>query len=44
MPHGDCVDHLCYGLHALYVLALIAFTGALHRVEFRFHELKELWR
>ncbi|KAJ8548325.1 hypothetical protein K7X08_030794 [Anisodus acutangulus] len=32
------------GLHALYVVALIAFTGAVHHVEFRFHELKDLWR
>lgn len=32
------------GLHALYVVALIAFTGAMHHVEFRFHELKDLWR
>ncbi|PHT34280.1 Regulator of G-protein signaling 1 [Capsicum baccatum] len=31
-------------LHALYVVALIAFTGAMHHVEFRFHELKDLWR
>uniref|UniRef100_A0A3Q7GFJ6 RGS domain-containing protein n=1 Tax=Solanum lycopersicum TaxID=4081 RepID=A0A3Q7GFJ6_SOLLC len=32
------------GLHALYVVALIAFAGAVHHVEFRFHELKDLWR
>ncbi|KAJ8569668.1 hypothetical protein K7X08_006245 [Anisodus acutangulus] len=32
------------GLHAVYVVALIAFTGAVHHVEFRFHELKDLWR
>ncbi|MCD9642533.1 G-protein signaling regulator protein [Datura stramonium] len=32
------------GLHALYVVALVAFTGAVHHVEFRFHELKDLWR
>ncbi|XP_070019288.1 regulator of G-protein signaling 1 isoform X2 [Nicotiana sylvestris] len=32
------------GLHALYVVALIAFTGAVRHVEFRFHELKDLWR
>ncbi|XP_055810430.1 regulator of G-protein signaling 1 [Solanum dulcamara] len=35
---------LVMGLHALYVVALIAFAGALHHVEFRFHELKDLWR
>lgn len=32
------------GLHALYVVSLIAFTGAVRHVEFRFHELKDLWR
>lgn len=35
---------LVMGLHALYVVALIAFAGAVHHVEFRFHELKDLWR
>ncbi|XP_060214085.1 regulator of G-protein signaling 1 isoform X2 [Lycium barbarum] len=28
----------------LYVVALITFTWAVHHVEFRFHELKDLWR
>ncbi|XP_059292657.1 regulator of G-protein signaling 1 [Lycium ferocissimum] len=32
------------GLHAVYVVALITFTWAVHHVEFRFHELKDLWR
>ncbi|XP_057496251.1 regulator of G-protein signaling 1-like isoform X1 [Actinidia eriantha] len=31
-------------LHALYVAALVGFTGAIHHIEFRFHELKDLWR
>ncbi|WMV28995.1 hypothetical protein MTR67_022380 [Solanum verrucosum] len=35
---------LVMGLHALYVVALIAFAGAVHHVEFRFHELNDLWR
>ncbi|BAB01074.1 unnamed protein product [Arabidopsis thaliana] len=32
------------GLHALYVLALIAFTRAVRHVEFRFDELRDLWK
>lgn len=31
-------------LHALYVVTLVAFTGAIRHIEFRFHELKDLWR
>ena len=31
-------------LHALYVATLVGFTGAIHHIEFRFHELKDLWR
>ncbi|XP_047307509.1 regulator of G-protein signaling 1 isoform X2 [Impatiens glandulifera] len=31
-------------LHGLYIVGLIAFTRAIHHVEFRFHELKDLWR
>ncbi|XP_051149532.1 regulator of G-protein signaling 1 [Andrographis paniculata] len=31
-------------LHALYVAALVVFTGAVRHVDFRFHELKVLWR
>ncbi|XP_059657779.1 regulator of G-protein signaling 1 [Cornus florida] len=31
-------------LHAVYVAALVGFTGAIHHIEFRFHELKDLWR
>ncbi|KAK4399656.1 Regulator of G-protein signaling 1 [Sesamum angolense] len=31
-------------LHALYVAALVGFTGAVRHIEFRFQELKELWR
>lgn len=31
-------------LHGLYIAALVAFTGAIHHIEFRFHELKDLWR
>lgn len=31
-------------LHGLYIVALVAFTGAIHHIEFRFHELKDLWR
>ncbi|PSS28793.1 Regulator of G-protein like [Actinidia chinensis var. chinensis] len=31
-------------LHALYVAALVGFTWAIHHIEFRFHELKDLWR
>lgn len=31
-------------LHALYIAALVGFTGAIQHVEFRFHELKDLWR
>ncbi|XP_010502507.1 PREDICTED: regulator of G-protein signaling 1 [Camelina sativa] len=32
------------GLHAFYVLALIAFTRAVRHVEFRFDELRDLWK
>lgn len=32
------------GLHALYVLALVAFTRAIRHVEFRFDELRDLWK
>ncbi|KAL0761467.1 hypothetical protein Bca101_077617 [Brassica carinata] len=32
------------GLHALYVLALVAFTRAVRHVEFRFDELRDLWK
>ncbi|KAF8100900.1 hypothetical protein N665_0214s0059 [Sinapis alba] len=32
------------GLHALYVLALLAFTRAIRHVEFRFDELRDLWK
>ncbi|KAH6821470.1 REGULATOR OF G-PROTEIN SIGNALING 1 [Perilla frutescens var. hirtella] len=31
-------------LHALYIAALVGFTGAVQHIEFRFHELKDLWR
>ncbi|KAM7484139.1 hypothetical protein LguiA_000148 [Lonicera macranthoides] len=31
-------------LHLLYVAALVAFTGTIRHIEFRFHELKDLWR
>ncbi|PIN26393.1 hypothetical protein CDL12_00852 [Handroanthus impetiginosus] len=31
-------------LHALYIAALVGFTGAIRHIEFRFHELKDLWR
>ncbi|KAG9155498.1 hypothetical protein Leryth_009912 [Lithospermum erythrorhizon] len=31
-------------LHGFYVVALICITGAIRHVEFRFDELKELWR
>ncbi|XP_059445310.1 regulator of G-protein signaling 1 [Corylus avellana] len=31
-------------LHALYVAALVGFTGAIRHVEFRFDELKDLWQ
>ncbi|KAI3452634.1 hypothetical protein Pfo_009298 [Paulownia fortunei] len=31
-------------LHALYVAALVGFTGAVRHIEFRFHELKDLRR
>ncbi|KAI5679308.1 hypothetical protein M9H77_10258 [Catharanthus roseus] len=31
-------------LHAMYVAALVGFTRAVHHIEFRFHELKDLWR
>ncbi|KAG6407941.1 hypothetical protein SASPL_130942 [Salvia splendens] len=30
--------------HALYIAALVGFTGAVQHIEFRFHELKDLWR
>lgn len=29
--------------HTLYVAALVGFTGAIRHIEFRFHELKDLW-
>ncbi|CAG7862258.1 regulator of G-protein signaling 1 [Brassica rapa] len=32
------------GLNALYVLALLAFTRAIRHVEFRFDELRDLWK
>lgn len=31
-------------LHGLYIVALVGYTGAIHHIEFRFHELKDLWR
>ncbi|KAG6396455.1 hypothetical protein SASPL_142605 [Salvia splendens] len=31
-------------VHALYIAALVGFTGAIQHIEFRFHELKDLWR
>ncbi|EYU22555.1 hypothetical protein ABFS82_05G022400 [Erythranthe guttata] len=31
-------------LHALYVAAMVGFTAAIRHIEFRFHELKDLWR
>ncbi|KAG6398746.1 hypothetical protein SASPL_140215 [Salvia splendens] len=31
-------------VHALYIAALVGFTGASQHIEFRFHELKDLWR
>ncbi|KAL3644464.1 G-protein signaling regulator protein [Castilleja foliolosa] len=31
-------------LHALYVVAMVGFTGAIRHIEFRFQELKDLWR
>nr|XP_027096920.1 regulator of G-protein signaling 1-like [Coffea arabica] len=31
-------------LHASYVVALVGFTRALHHIEFRFSEVKDLWR
>ncbi|CAK9172370.1 unnamed protein product [Ilex paraguariensis] len=31
-------------LHTLYVATLVGFTGAIHHIEFRFHELKDLWQ
>ncbi|XP_030496923.2 regulator of G-protein signaling 1 [Cannabis sativa] len=30
-------------LHALYVIVLVGFTGAIRHIEFRFDELKDLW-
>lgn len=32
------------GLHGVYIVALVFFAGAIHHIEFRFHELKDLWR
>ncbi|KAI4336639.1 hypothetical protein L6164_015139 [Bauhinia variegata] len=31
-------------LHALYIATLVGFTGAVRHIEFRFDELKDLWR
>lgn len=31
-------------LHTTYVAALVGFTVAIRHIEFRFHELKDLWR
>ncbi|KZV14971.1 regulator of G-protein signaling 1-like [Dorcoceras hygrometricum] len=31
-------------LHAIYVAVLVVFTAAVRHIEFRFHELKDLWR
>jgi len=31
-------------LHALYIAILVGVTTAVHHVEFRFDELKDLWR
>lgn len=31
-------------LHVLYIASLVAFTRAIRHIEFRFHELKDLWR
>lgn len=30
--------------HTLYVATLVAFTGAIRHIEFRFNELRDLWR
>ncbi|KAK6922327.1 RGS domain [Dillenia turbinata] len=30
-------------LHALYVLPLVGYTAAIRHIEFRFHEVKDLW-
>jgi hypothetical protein len=32
------------GLHLLYIAVLVAFTGAIRHIKFRFRELKDLWR
>lgn len=31
-------------LHTLYVAALVGFTGAIRHIEFRFDEVRDLWR
>lgn len=31
-------------LHALYVAALVCITRAIHHIDFRFREVKDLWR
>lgn len=31
-------------LHALYVATLVGVTAAVHHIEFRFDELRDLWR
>nr|XP_043608775.1 regulator of G-protein signaling 1 [Erigeron canadensis] len=36
------VPHICFPV--LYIGALVAITGAVHHIEFKFDELKDLWR
>ncbi|KAK6930904.1 RGS domain [Dillenia turbinata] len=31
-------------LHAFYVIPLVGYTAAIRHIEFRFHEVKDLWR
>ncbi|KAJ0899964.1 hypothetical protein HanPSC8_Chr08g0308111 [Helianthus annuus] len=32
------------GFPVLYTAALVCVTKAIHHIEFKFHELKDLWR
>ncbi|PWA65362.1 G-protein coupled receptor [Artemisia annua] len=36
------VPYICFPL--LYIAALVVITGAIHHIEFKFDELKDLWR
>lgn len=42
MPTQWAVPYICFPL--FYIAALVVITGAIHHIEFKFDELKDLWR